>query len=828
MRNSAGVFLGTQSWSPAKIGGLGFCSGGDIAADGSVMAARTDVGGAYRRESTASAWTQIISTDHMTLPPQPGLTGLGNSTGCYEIAIAPSDAAIWYMGYRGRIMRSTNRGVDWVDDSLNGSTGCYMGANDQANGNVRSIPDKLKVDPSNSAVAYLGTQANGLWRRLSGAWAQIATVPASTLLNAARIIVIAVDPTSSLTGSGATSRRSIVYAASSGNGIYKSTDGGTTFSLLADTSQFSTGTGVSCTTNSTSTVTTASTAGMVFGMAVTGTGIPSGAYVAQVLSTTTFTIAVAGALVNATNSATNTLTFYTAFNTLCMMCDSNGLLWFCVDNGSGTNVWTYNGAWTQNTVLGVGSRGRVWSIAQDPKTAGRYVGMAAANNPFYTTDSGATWKAWSPPQQAAVATDIPIIASVLNSTFAGGKSGFGVRLLPHPTLNRDYIFMGLGVCYFASPWPASTASTLTWVEASAGIEELVANDILITPDGDTICSSQDKALIRLNPDGYPSSSFPAVTLATGFGSDYAIDNHQWIAGMVSWQSAGYQDCISTDGGRSWALMPTQPTTTKQGGYLAVSNAGVVFVCPGGNSHPKYTTDGCVTWAESTFAGFTQPAEGASENGWGWSQAFNTRRHAAVADKDNAGTFYVYNYGATGNVANSRGLWKSTDSGANFALVARTDGGTASIINPLFATFHAQLRMDRGVLYLCGGESGQSYDGDAANITYRSEDGGATWTALGELYEINVLAIGAPGPGSSYHTLYALGWKTISGVPTFGLYRSLNKGAQWTLLQNSSSFDHAYAMAADPRTAKFGRVVVGRTGTGYEESNYSYNLLFKAA
>ena len=63
---------------------------------------------------------------------------------------------------------------------------------------------------------------------------------------------------------------------------------------------------LSCTTASSTTVTTADTSSLSLGMAVSGTGIPSGAHIATIPNSTTFTISAA-----ATNSATNTLTFRT-------------------------------------------------------------------------------------------------------------------------------------------------------------------------------------------------------------------------------------------------------------------------------------------------------------------------------------------------------------------------------------------------------------------------------------------------------------------------------------------------------------------------------------
>jgi hypothetical protein len=106
---------------------------------------------------------------------------------------------------------------------------------DSNGGNQRLYQHKLEGRSDQRLVVYFGAHKGTLWRRLSGAWASIATVPAcpSYIIDDDKAILIGIDNTSALTGAGATSRRSIVYASSAGNGLYKSTDGGTTFSLLA-------------------------------------------------------------------------------------------------------------------------------------------------------------------------------------------------------------------------------------------------------------------------------------------------------------------------------------------------------------------------------------------------------------------------------------------------------------------------------------------------------------------------------------------------------------------------------------------------------------------
>jgi hypothetical protein len=125
----------------------------------------------------------------------------------------------------------------------------------------------------------------------------------------------------------------------------------------------------------------------------------------------------------------------------------------------------------------------------------------------------------------------------------------------------------------------------------------------------------------------------------------------------------------------------------------------------------------------------------------------------------------------------------------------------------------------GHLYIFTGPLSSTITDDTGLPSFRSEDGGVTWTALSTIDEVNCLAWGAPKPGSSIpYALYALGWITST---TFGLYRSDDKGATWVALTNNNTFDWPYCMDADPIT--FGRVVIGYTGTGFAEGLYNYTM-----
>jgi hypothetical protein len=757
MRKSDGTILGGQRWSPVKAGGLGMVTGGDIASDGTYEVCRTDVGGAYKRESTTDTWTLITTASVMTLPPfSNGLSD--DDSGIYEVAIAPSSVGVCYLGWRGRMMRSTDRAVTFADDSLNGSTGLYMTTNDGQN---RTVQNKLRVDPSNAAVAYLGTQNNGLWRRLTAGWSQVSTasVPISSeTSDADKTVIVAVDPTSSTTGSAPDVRRSVVYCSVNKKGLYKSTDGGGTFSLISGHP----GAGVS-------------------------------------------------------------------FRASCLICDQTGKIWLCVDNGATGNLYTSANGGTSWTQVTSAPAYNVNYVVVDPKDSTRIVGLCAGSAPITSTNGGTTWAGpYFPTHCTAVANQCVLTAIAANSLFNNGQGNAIPGMLPHPTRNIDRMWNGWGTFYFNSPWPAPASRSLVFYEDTKGIEELVSYHVSILPSGTTFCCSGDRGIVRQDKNGgYATVNWPPnVPLTDSTNVDWAIDNpnycvQQTIRGGLN-DTSGY----STDEGITWTVFPTQPNTGS-GGHIAISNTNQIVNFRAQNFWPRYTTNGGTTWNDCVFAGFTRVADG-TENGFGFGSPFTYRRHIVCADKAHAGTFYCYNYGIINGIPDNslRGVWKSTNGGVNWSKMG--DPGTTQF------GWHAELFITgNGHLYICTGPLSVTTIYNGGQPSFRSEDGGVTWTELATLSDINCLAWGAPKPGNAVpYALYALGWSDAS---TFGLFRSDDKGQTWLQLtmdpvasingSSSNAFTWPQCMGADPgsRPEAFGRVVVGYSGNGFSECVYNYTL-----
>src|SRR5690606_38694904 len=120
--------------------------------------ARTDIGGAYRLDPVTRRWIPL--TDHV------GWDDWGHN-GILSLATDPVDpdrvyvaAGTYTNGWdpnNGAIMRSSDRGETWRTTELPFKVGGNMPG--------RGMGERLAVDPNDNAVVYFGAESgNGLWR----------------------------------------------------------------------------------------------------------------------------------------------------------------------------------------------------------------------------------------------------------------------------------------------------------------------------------------------------------------------------------------------------------------------------------------------------------------------------------------------------------------------------------------------------------------------------------------------------------------------------------------------------------------------------------------
>src|SRR5262249_22983937 len=88
---------------------------------------------------------------------------------------------------------------------------------------------KMAVDPSNPNVVYVGTPSNGLFVSSDGGttWGSVSAIPAGAVPG---ITGITFDPA---LGGVTNGKTNTIFASSGGNGVYESTDAGATWAKLA-------------------------------------------------------------------------------------------------------------------------------------------------------------------------------------------------------------------------------------------------------------------------------------------------------------------------------------------------------------------------------------------------------------------------------------------------------------------------------------------------------------------------------------------------------------------------------------------------------------------
>jgi Bacterial Ig-like domain/Bacterial Ig domain len=213
--------MSTDDWKPLNIGAGGYVTGIDIAADGT-MVVRTDTYGAYLWNGTQ--WQQLVTS--MSMPAAD--VGADYNDGVYEIRIAPSNTNIFYMEYFGCVYRSDDKGTTWT------KTAAFPHVAGEPNDVYRLTGQKMAVDPNNPNVVYVGTQQNGLFVSVDGgaSWQNVSGVPVSAKDGSGLfpgITGIVFDTNSGITGG----KTNVIYASSYGHGVYKSTDGGVSWSALS-------------------------------------------------------------------------------------------------------------------------------------------------------------------------------------------------------------------------------------------------------------------------------------------------------------------------------------------------------------------------------------------------------------------------------------------------------------------------------------------------------------------------------------------------------------------------------------------------------------------
>jgi hypothetical protein len=468
---------------------------------------------------------------------------------------------------------------------------------------------------------------------------------------------------------------------------------------------------------------------------------------------------------------------------------------YLTDNGvDGSNLRIYNGSWSANAGAGP-ARG----VAVDPSDANHITVQRNAGEISTTINGGSSWSGYpnNTPVTNWTASDLPILEYVMEGPDSIGFMSLGTIAYDPSQSNKLYAAEGVGVWVITPP----TSGGLSWTSQTLGIEDLVANQVIVPPGGKPLLVSWDRPVIRIATLGtYPSTYGPTSAFAFGAAADWASNNPTFIAALLPSVRK------SSDGGATWSAPAAQPTGFGDGGCIAAASSTNFVCCSSDSNAPlQYTTDGGASWNTPTISGV--PTSG--NRGWA-SLGAQINRHIVCADRINIGTFYAFN-----NVTGADGVYRSTDGGANWTLRKSgrftADGGGVD-------GFHAKMRCvpgNAGHLCYTGGDVTPGVTGSFFKCT----DGGATWSALSGVTEVRCFGFGKPKiGGGGYPTVFIVGWVGGTAAANFGIWRSDDfeqASPTWNRISDGyplGLFDTIKWIEGDPDT--YGQVYVGFQGSGF--------------
>jgi BNR/Asp-box repeat len=272
-------------------------------------------------------------------------------------------------------------------------------------------------------------------------------------------------------------------------------------------------------------------------------------------------------------------------------------VYYAVGNNN-SSLWSYaNGKWTELISPSQINGQPISAAAVNPSNPLEIVLSSFGGYLDWSLDGGQTWSGFAPNIQLT-ATDIPWLAST------AGYLGVG-NLVFSPTVPNQLIASG-GVGVWTTtfqPTPVTPTNqvypTINWTSQSIGIEQLVANEVLVAPGGKPVVASWDRGFTYIsNPNEFPSTYGPVDgSFVAGWSLDYASSSPNFLVGIADWwgtEESGY----STDGGQTWTPFASEipgAGSSFIGGTIAASSPTDIVWAPSGGNQPYYTLNGGVTW-----------------------------------------------------------------------------------------------------------------------------------------------------------------------------------------------------------------------------------------
>ncbi|WP_406334456.1 cellulose binding domain-containing protein [Streptomyces sp. NBC_00203] len=688
----------TYTWNNARIDGGGFVPGIVFnRSEKNLAYARTDIGGAYRWVEASKTWTPLLDSVGFADWGHTGVVSLASdSVDPNKVYAAVGTYTNSWDPTNGAVLRSSDRGASWQKADLPFKLGGNMPG--------RGMGERLAVDPNKNSVLYLGAPSGkGLWRSTdSGAsWSQVTNFPnvgnyvqdstdtSGYASDNQGIVWVTFDESTGTSGSA--TQTVYVGVADKDNAVYRSTDGGATWSRLA--------------------------------------GQPTG-YLAH------------KGVLDATNGY-----LYLAYSDKGGPYDGGkGQLWrYATKTGTWTNISPVAEADTYYGFSGL------TVDRQHPGTvmATAYSSWWPDTQIFRSTDSGGTWtKAWDytsyPNRSNRYTMDV---SSVPWLTFGANPSlpeqtpklGWMTEGLEIDPFNSARMMYGTGATVFGTEnltnWDSGSQFTIK--PMVQGLEETAVNDLASPPSGAPLLSALGDigGFRHTDLTKVPSMMYTSPNLTSTTSLDYAETSPNTVVRVGNLDS-GPHIGFSTDNGANW-FAGTDPSGVTGGGTVAAASDGSRFVWSPAGTGVQYTTGFGTSWSASsgipsgaivesdrvdpkTFYGFKSGKFYVSSDG---GATFTTSAATGLPSGDSVrfkalpgtkGDVWL----AGGASDGAYGLWHSTDGGASFTKLSNVDqadtiGFGKAATGASYQTLYTSAKI--------GGVRG----------IFRSTDKGASWTRIND-------------------------------------------------------------------------------------------------
>ncbi|QPI62120.1 xyloglucanase [Streptomyces malaysiensis subsp. malaysiensis] len=717
------------TWKNVRVDGGGFVPGIVFnRKERNLAYARTDIGGAYRWDQSGKRWVPLLDSLDWDHWGWTGVVSLASdSVDPDKVYVAAGTYTNSWDPGHGAILRSSDRGASWQSTTLPFKLGGNMPG--------RGMGERLAVDPNRNSVLYLGAPSgNGLWRSTDSGvtWSKVTSFP-----NPGTYVQDPGDASGYLSDN-----QGVVWV---------------TFDERTGSAGSATKTVYVGVADKDNTVYRSTDAGATWSRVA---GQPTG-YLSH-----------KGVL-----DAKNGYLYLTTSDKGGPYDGEKGQVWrYTTATGEWKNISPMTDA---DTYFGYSG------LTVDRATPGTlmvtgYSSWWPDTQIFRSTDSGATWtRAWDftsyPNRSFRYTQDVSAVPWLTFGTNPSPpevtpKLGWMTEALEIDPFDSSRMMYGTGATIYGTENLKSwdTGGKIAITPMVRGLEETAVNDLASPPTGAPLLSALGDigGFRHTDLDAVPTRMYTSPTFTTTTSVDYAETNPNTVVRVGNNDSAP-RIAFSTDNGANW-FQGSEPSGVTGGGTVAAAADGSGFVwAPEGTSAVYHT------------AGF----------GNSWSASSGIPAGAVVeSDRKNPKKFYGFKAGT---------FYVSTDGGATFT--ARASAGLPAD-GP--ARFKA-LPGAEGDIWLAGGSTGGGYG------LWHSTDSGATFTKLSGVQQADTIGFGKAAPGASYPALYTSA--EIGGVR--GIFRSTDAGASWTRINDNA---HQWgwtgaSITGDPRV--YGRVYVATNGRG---------------